>query len=92
MTESDVTDKFMMMAERALRERDAMAKEIERVQEAKRRALAIADERSKENVALRKALEMIAAMDPWGKRADDLGRAARTAREALTSSVGTPST
>ena len=31
--------------------------EIERLQEAKRRALAIADERSKENVALRKALE-----------------------------------
>ena len=33
--------------------------EIERLQEAKRRALAIADERSKENVLLRKALEEI---------------------------------
>jgi hypothetical protein len=33
--------------------------EIERLQEAKRRALAIADERSKENVLLRKALEQI---------------------------------
>ena len=31
--------------------------EIERLQEAKRRALAIADERSKENVLLRKALK-----------------------------------
>ena len=30
-----------------------------------------------------KALEQIAAMDPWGKRADDLGRAARVARDAL---------
>jgi hypothetical protein len=30
--------------------------EIERLQEAKRRALALADERSKENVELRKAL------------------------------------
>jgi hypothetical protein len=35
------------------------ADEIERLQEAKRRALAIADERSKENVRLRKALETI---------------------------------
>jgi hypothetical protein len=30
-----------------------------------------------------KALEQIAAMDPKGIRADDLGRAARTANEAL---------
>jgi hypothetical protein len=35
------------------------------------------------------ALEEIAAMDPKGVRADDLGRAARIAREAL-GSVGTP--
>lgn len=33
------------------------AEEIERLQEAKRKALAVADERSKENVALRHALE-----------------------------------
>ena len=38
----------------------AAAEEIERLQEAKRRALAIADERSKENVALRKALKSLA--------------------------------
>jgi hypothetical protein len=31
----------------------------------------------------REALEKIAAMDRLGARADDLGRAARTAREAL---------
>jgi hypothetical protein len=30
-----------------------------------------------------KALEKIAAMDPWGVRADDLGRAARIARDAI---------
>jgi hypothetical protein len=29
------------------------------------------------------ALEQIAAMDPVGQRADDLGRAARTARSAV---------
>jgi hypothetical protein len=57
--------------------------EIERLQDAKRRALAIADERAKENVQLRSALEKIAAMDPKGIRADDLGRAARIAREAI---------
>lgn len=33
--------------------------------------------------ALVKALEKIAAMDPWGKRADDLGRAAQVARHAI---------
>lgn len=33
--------------------------------------------------ALVKALEEITAMDPKGIRADDLGRAARTAREAV---------
>jgi hypothetical protein len=33
--------------------------EIERLQEAKRRALTIADERSKENVKLRAALDLI---------------------------------
>lgn len=38
--------------------------------------------------ALVKALEEIAAMDPKGIRADDLGRAARIAREALTRLVG----
>jgi hypothetical protein len=32
---------------------------------------------------LREALQRIADMDPKGLRADDLGRAARTAREAL---------
>jgi spore maturation protein SpmB len=39
--------------------------------------------------ALVKALEQIAAMDPKGIRADDLGRAARTANEALLAAVGT---
>lgn len=39
--------------------------------------------------ALTEALEKIAAMDPFGVRADDLGRAARVAREAL-GSVGGP--
>lgn len=38
--------------------------EIERLQKAKRRALAIADERSKENVALRAALEQI---ESWSR-------------------------
>jgi hypothetical protein len=33
--------------------------------------------------ALVEALQKIAGMDPWGVRADDLGRAARIAREAL---------
>jgi hypothetical protein len=32
---------------------------------------------------LRAVLEQIATMDPWGVRADDLGRAARIAREAI---------
>lgn len=36
--------------------------------------------------SLVKALEQIAAMDPDGIRADDLGRAARTARAALSRS------
>lgn len=36
-----------------------------------------------ERDALVKALEEIAVMDPFGIRADDLGRAARIAREAL---------
>lgn len=35
-----------------------------------------------------KALEEIAAMDPKGIRADDLGRAARIAAEALARHVG----
>lgn len=39
---------------------DLAIAEIERLQEAKRRALAIADERSKENVALRAALKPFA--------------------------------
>jgi hypothetical protein len=38
--------------------------------------------------ALLKALEQIAAMDPEGIRADDLGRAARIARTGITSVVG----
>lgn len=37
------------------------ADEIERLQEAKRRALAVADERAKENVALRAELERLRA-------------------------------
>lgn len=37
--------------------------EIQRLQEAKRRALAIADERAKENVALLEALDIIASRD-----------------------------
>jgi hypothetical protein len=37
----------------------ALKAEIERLQDAKRRALAIADERSHENVELRKALDKI---------------------------------
>jgi hypothetical protein len=40
-------------------ERERGAVEIERLQAAKRSALAIADERSKENVALRKALKSL---------------------------------
>lgn len=40
--------------------------------------------------ALVKALEDIAAMDPKGIRADDLGRAARTASEALSRAVSSP--
>lgn len=42
----------------------AGAVEIERLQEAKRRALAIADERSRENVALRAALREIIDLKP----------------------------
>lgn len=38
--------------------------------------------------ALLKALEDITAMDPKGIRADDLGRAARIAREAVRGHVG----
>ena len=38
--------------------------------------------------ALVKALEVITAMDPKGIRADDLGRAARIAREALNEREG----
>jgi hypothetical protein len=41
--------------------------------------------------ALVKALEQIAAMDPKGIRADDLGRAARTANEALLAAMGSAS-
>lgn len=41
--------------------------EIERLQAAKRAALAIADERSRENVAL------LAALKEAGNRADDIG-------------------
>jgi hypothetical protein len=39
--------------------------------------------------ALVKALEAISAMDPKGIRADDLGRAARIAAEALAVTNGT---
>jgi len=38
--------------------------------------------------ALTFALQKIAAMDPWGNRADDLGRAARIARDAISAGVG----
>lgn len=40
--------------------------------------------------ALVKALQNIAAMDPKGIRADDLGHAARIARKALAGVVGGP--
>lgn len=43
---------------------------------------------AEERGALTFALEKIAAMDPKGIRADDLGRAARIAREALPDAVG----
>jgi hypothetical protein len=59
----------------------ALRAEIERLQEAKRRALAIADERSKENVALRKALEQI--------RDDMLCDPKDVAENALNAVVGT---
>jgi hypothetical protein len=56
--------------------------EIERLQEAKRRALAIADERSKENVKLRAALQKIA--DLSDSEADErLDDAICIARNAL---------
>lgn len=58
---------------------EAMA-EIERLQEAKRRALAIADERSKENVALRAALKPFTELGTTGlPNQADIDRA----REAL---------
>ena len=71
------------------------ADEIDRLQEAKRRALAIADERSKENVALRKALTDIietnkdfrAGMpDDW--EGDPLQDACDAAAKLLTAVVG----
>jgi hypothetical protein len=49
---------------------------------------ALADSRN-QLVKRTKALEEISGMDPWGCRADDLGRAARTARTALTDEQGT---
>lgn len=56
--------------------------EIERLQEAKRRALVIADERSKENVKLRAALQKIA--DLSDSEADErLDDAICIARNAL---------
>lgn len=42
--------------------------------------------------ALVKALEDIAAMDPKGTRADDLGRAPRIAADGIKALVGTPLT
>jgi hypothetical protein len=39
---------------------------------------------------LREVLEKIAAMDPKGIRADDLGRAARIAAEGIRGVVGSP--
>ena len=48
---------------------DAKNAEIERLQDAKRRALAIADERAKENVALRATLKQCAA--PFTRDPDD---------------------
>jgi hypothetical protein len=59
-----------------------LAAEIERLQDAKRRALAIADERSKENVRLRAALQKIIA-EPYAAHA--------IARDALASVVGSMS-
>jgi hypothetical protein len=43
---------------------------------------------AQEQEAMAKALEKIAAMDPKGIRADDLGRAARIASEAAPGAVG----
>jgi hypothetical protein len=40
------------------------------------------DQLHRENTRMRNALQQIADMDPEGRRADDLGRAARVAREA----------
>jgi hypothetical protein len=42
------------------------ADEIERLQDAKRRALAIADERSRENVQLRRQIEQLMALGAAG--------------------------
>jgi hypothetical protein len=54
--------------------RDA-ADEIERLQEAKRRALAIADERSKENVGLRQEIERLQATIAKAKKRYEEGDA-----------------
>jgi hypothetical protein len=59
------------------------ADEIECLRHDLDRHIAIASDELAEIERLRMALERISAMDPWGNRADDLGRAARVAREAL---------
>lgn len=48
----------------------------------------VLDECIAERDVLVKALKTIAAMDPKGIRADDLGRAARMASEAISAFVG----
>jgi hypothetical protein len=70
---------------------ESLEKEIERLQEAKRRALAIADERSKENVRLRKALADLYA---FCKDLNDFRPDSRLGREvrAVLGDVGSPST
>jgi hypothetical protein len=61
----------------------AIDAEIARLQEAKRRALAVADERSRENVALRAELTLIADIAEASTTANSLPNIARIAREAL---------
>lgn len=70
--------------ERMAFEVERLKREVGCLQDAKRRALAVADERSKENVALRAALQKVA--DLIDSNADEpLDDAIRIAEDALTS-------